>query len=292
MSSYIPSSAASINSSSVTDRPAGSAERPIESESRKSRPGRALWSAVGPPEPIHRALGIELRVSHQEHAELVAADAPREVRYADGFAEHVGRLLQQHVAHRMAELVVHLLETVHVDEQEGDGRSGSSRDQELVLAEREEAAPVGELREFVDRGEPTELLLELGEVRSGPDQRPGERPELVLRGVRLVERPSLVESLRVVPDLADPSHDARGEADHEDHRRDDGRRHRDDLDQEGTPEGGVSRRDLLGNQLIGRQPHLLGQPSQRVGDRLPVEEQSHEPIVRRASPWSRHEGWP
>ena len=42
LSSYIPSSAASISSSSVTDRPAGSAETPIESESWNSCPGRAL----------------------------------------------------------------------------------------------------------------------------------------------------------------------------------------------------------------------------------------------------------
>ena len=79
----------------------------------------------------------------------------------------------------MAELVVHVLQAVHVDEQQGDGGSGPRRDQELVLAEREEAAPVGETGELVHRGEPAELLLELGEVRSGPDERSRERAELV-----------------------------------------------------------------------------------------------------------------
>ena len=46
--------------------------------------------------------------------------------------------------------------------------------------------------------------------------------------------------------------------------------------QEGTSGGGVSCVDPLGDERIGRQPHLLGEPAKCVGDRLPVKDQRDE----------------
>ena len=123
------------------------------------------------PHPIHHTLGIELGVAHQEDAELVAAETAGDVGCADRLADHIGGLLEEEVADDVTELVVHLLQAVDVEEQQGDGGSGPARHQELVFTQREEATPVRETGQIVHGRVPAEFLLELGQVLPGPYER-------------------------------------------------------------------------------------------------------------------------
>jgi len=71
----------------------------------------------------------------------------------------------------VAELVVHALETIDVDEQQCDGGPGPRRHQELVLPQRKEPAPVRQTGEVVHGRVSLELHLGLGQVHPGADER-------------------------------------------------------------------------------------------------------------------------
>ena len=281
--SYIRSSAASISSSRVTDLPGGSADTPTDKDTLVRPPGPTVVDGLGLSHPFHHALGNELGVAHQEDAELVAPETAGDVGGTDRFPDDVGRLLEQIVAHAVTQVVVHLLQPVDVDEQQADGGPGARRDEKLVLAEREEAAPVRQTRQVVDGGVSAELLLELGQMRSGPDERPGERTELVVGSIGSLEWVPALQPAGVVAHLADPSHDAGGEARHQDHRDEDRRRHREDLHDVRAMEGGVSRRDPLSCEIGGGLLHLGDELSHPVRDGLAVEEVRREtfPCLRR-----------
>ena len=129
----------------------------------------------------HRRGLVRLGDVLQQHAELVAADARDEVVAAHAGAQARGHRLQQAVADLVAEGVVHLLEVVHVEEQERRGlvvppgvRHGLARavGEHGAVGQAGERVVVGEELEAarvvlqLDRGEAQVLLraLERGDV--------------------------------------------------------------------------------------------------------------------------------
>ena len=84
----------------------------------------------------------------QEHAELLAAEARRNVDVADVLAQRIGEGLQELVPDRVAEAVVDALEVVEVGEDERR-RHRPGRPADLGAERGHEAPPVDEARELV-----------------------------------------------------------------------------------------------------------------------------------------------
>ena len=102
---------------------------------------------VGPGQVLH------------EDGELVAPDAGHEVGAARPGAQALGHRLQHRVAGGVAEPVVHRLEAVEVDEDEGAARALPPRARERALQGVEEERAVGEAGEAVVAGEALEVGL-------------------------------------------------------------------------------------------------------------------------------------
>ena len=66
--------------------------------------------------------------------------------------------------------------------------------------------------------------------------------------------------------LGHPPHHPAGEAGHQDHRREDGERHRDDLDPVGPIEGSLTSSGALSRVSVVRRPHRSEQLSERGGE--------------------------
>ena len=88
-----------------------------------------------------------------EREEFIAAEA-EDVVLAGDIREDVGNRLDQEVAARMAEGVVHLLEPVDVDEDDGVHRAGSQALVDKII----EGASVADACELVDRADRVQLL--------------------------------------------------------------------------------------------------------------------------------------
>jgi hypothetical protein len=87
-----------------------------------------------------------------DHDEFVAAEAGDGVGAATGLGQPVGQLPQGQVAHVVAEEVVHGLEPVHVDEEDGQGRMVPAADGQGLVDPVVEQGPVGQARERVVEG--------------------------------------------------------------------------------------------------------------------------------------------
>ena len=86
---------------------------------------------------------VEVRLG-QHHRELLAAEPARDVAAAERAPEQFGERLQQQVAGRVPGCVVHALEEVHVEQQQGDRPIGVPARVVALAAERivQEAAVV------------------------------------------------------------------------------------------------------------------------------------------------------
>jgi hypothetical protein len=152
-------------------------------EDRRVGPGQRLRDRVEQPEA---ELGRLLFAAHLlgDHDELVTAEAPDEVRAANGVREALTDLADHLVRAVVAERVVEHLEPVEVDEQDGDRRAGIVSDDRLV--ERlENRRSVGKAAQAVVPGivhEPLERAVALdrdsGQSRAVLHQRQvlGKRP--------------------------------------------------------------------------------------------------------------------
>ena len=101
---------------------AGKAEMPIESENGSmALPVNAAVERAGEHPSRDGQAGLDVGV-RQDHGELVAADPEGAVAAAEGAHRDAPDRGQQLVAHRVAVLVVDLLEVVHVDQQQGQRR--------------------------------------------------------------------------------------------------------------------------------------------------------------------------
>ncbi|MEJ1976925.1 MAG: hypothetical protein WDN49_13295 [Acetobacteraceae bacterium] len=83
------------------------------------RPGQCCADA---PRDGHRHLDPGVR---QQHGELVAAEPGRNVAFAQLALKPLGELPQERVARCMAEQVVHRLEAVQVEAEDGAGAAGA-----------------------------------------------------------------------------------------------------------------------------------------------------------------------
>ena len=108
-------------------------------------PGVAAAQAL---DDDHRLLE---RAGGEQHGELVAAVAGEEVLGANVRAPGAGAVLQQRVAREMAELVVHRLEPVEVDQGDGKRRAVAPCARHLARELLVPAAPVRQQRQRVGR---------------------------------------------------------------------------------------------------------------------------------------------
>ena len=118
---------------------------------RAQRRADVLGDALG---RLDRSLGIDVG---DEHEELIASEPGHDVGRAHGVAEPVGDDAQELVAGRVAVAVVHELEVVEVDEEDGDRllAAPGARDRLLeVLLEEEAVGQVGERVVIGEVGEP------------------------------------------------------------------------------------------------------------------------------------------
>ena len=97
--------------------------------------------------------GLFIAAAGHEHEEFVAAE-PEDVVLAGDVREDVGNGLDQEIAARVAEGVVHLLEAVDIDEE--DGVHGSRM--QATGDEVRQGAAVADARELVDRADRVQLL--------------------------------------------------------------------------------------------------------------------------------------
>src|SRR4030095_3257885 len=89
----------------------------------------------------------------EQRAELVAAHPRQDVGLAEGLVEDLRELRKRPVARRVTELVVDALHIVEVDEQDDHVAALALRDARVLLAERQQTAPVVEAREIVAQRE-------------------------------------------------------------------------------------------------------------------------------------------
>lgn len=97
--------------------------------------------------------GLLVVAARHEHEEFIAAEA-EDVVLAGNIREDVGDGLDQEVPARMAEGVVHLLETVDVDEDDGVHRAGAQALVDKII----EGASVADACELVDSTDRAQLL--------------------------------------------------------------------------------------------------------------------------------------
>ena len=97
--------------------------------------------------------GLFIAAAGHEHEEFVAAE-PEDVVLAGDVREDVGNGLDQEIAARVAEGVVHLLEAIDIDEE--DGVHGSRM--QATCDEVRQGAAVADARELVDRADRVQLL--------------------------------------------------------------------------------------------------------------------------------------
>ena len=105
--------------------------------------GRPAIVALQAAEELLRLLDPRLG---QDHRELVAADAARDVGGADHLAHALGRLGEHGVAGEMADLVVHVLEVVEVEDDQGEPPVVAVRAGALARERLVEVPPVVEAR--------------------------------------------------------------------------------------------------------------------------------------------------
>ena len=141
---------------------------------------------VGPGQVLH------------EDGELVAPDAGHEVGAARPRPQALRHRLQDGVPRRVAQAVVHRLEAVEVDEDEGAARALPPRAGEGALEGVEEEGAVGEAGEAVVAGEPLEVGL-----RPLPLQEEGEEAPGVGEGGQPIGVP---RAHLVAAHLEDPHH--------------------------------------------------------------------------------------
>ena len=97
--------------------------------------------------------GLFIAAAGHEHEEFIAAEA-EDVVLAGDIREDVGDGLYEQVAARMAEGVVHLLEPVDVDEDDGVHRAGP----QALVDKITEGASVADARELVDCADLVQFL--------------------------------------------------------------------------------------------------------------------------------------
>ncbi len=115
---------------------------------------------------LQGVVGVGEIVEHDD--ELVAAEPGEHVMPSYLVAEPLGDALEDGVAGFVAELVVHLLEAVEIEEQDGELRARAPHPLECCFDAREEVGPVCESRELVVRRLARQLArpgLEVGERR-------------------------------------------------------------------------------------------------------------------------------
>ena len=104
-------------------------------------------------------------VVEEQDAELVAADPRGDVALAGRAPDDTRDGAQRVVACAVAECVVDLLESVEIEEEEGDHRAVAAGAIQRLLAEGGKPAAVVEPREIVGEREPLELRGLFGELR-------------------------------------------------------------------------------------------------------------------------------
>ena len=122
-------------------------ERDLDAVDHERLPLHRLADAPG---ERHRA---GARHVGQEQAERLAPVAGEDVLLAQQVAHDVGEAPQDAVADEVAVAVVHVLEVVHVDQDDRQRRVEAARAGELLLGELDERAPVEGAGEGVARGE-------------------------------------------------------------------------------------------------------------------------------------------
>ena len=143
-----------------------------------------------------RRVAVGLR---QDHHELVAAVARRDVGLAHGGADQEADLAQRAAAAQVAVLVVDRLEAVEVHEQQRQRAAVAVDELQLALERLVEVAEVVERRHLVGDRQ-LARLLEQPHVLERERHRVGER--LQPRECRLVERPALARAERQHADRA------------------------------------------------------------------------------------------
>ena len=103
-------------------------------------------------------------VVDEQQGELVAAEPGREVVVPDAALDPLGDRAEEPVAGGVAEGVVHDLEVVEVEEQDGEDASRAASSARLSLDLLGEHRPVREPRQRVVVGLVAELLLEPGQL--------------------------------------------------------------------------------------------------------------------------------
>ena len=109
----------------------------------------------------HGLWGFSCAQPFQQHHELIASEACHGVAAAYGFHQAFGNALKQQVAHRVPQGVVHFLEAVQVNEEQGKLRlltvGTGHGDLEPVIKQR----PVGQAGELVVLCHAVQALMQL-----------------------------------------------------------------------------------------------------------------------------------
>src|SRR5581483_5910289 len=154
-------------------------------EVRDARDGLALDRELEAAEEPLRVLERRLR---EDHRELVAADAARDVGAADDRAQALGDLAEDGVAAQMADLLVDRFEVVQVEEDQGEPSVVTVGALHLLGERLVEVAAVVQDRQRVAYRQ----LVELPELPRVLDRPPGVGGELFQHGqillLRLVDR--------------------------------------------------------------------------------------------------------
>ncbi len=137
-------------------------------------------------QPFHHSARGGFVHPGEDDGEFIAADPGGNVLRPKGYPENFGRPQQKPVAFGVAQSVIDLLQSVHVQHQDGqDGIAGARGARQLFL---EEPAVV-KAGEAVMQAYIPELVLDLfllGDVQAGPDE-PGELPFEVEKGPAAAE---------------------------------------------------------------------------------------------------------
>ncbi len=99
-----------------------------------------------------------------ENCKFIAAEASHEIGTPQNLAQALGNALQQGVAHRMSEGVIHFFEVVEIDPVKGKAASGLQRP-EAGLKLLAEVMPIGNLGQRIMARQPIDFLFGLTLLR-------------------------------------------------------------------------------------------------------------------------------